>query len=158
MMVMLRNYRRSLVTRASLLPALAAVLPAGAAAQKPALDHDAYDVWKTIEAERISPDGEWVHLAPRVGDSELVVSRRGEHEVPGGPARYCDPATGYDRRSQAARAGRRAASGGAGGGASTGSAARRAGARRRVVPGPGFYKQLAATDSISTSRRSLTGP
>jgi dipeptidyl aminopeptidase/acylaminoacyl peptidase len=83
MMVMLRTHRRSLATRASLLLALASVFPAAAAAQKPALDHDAYDVWKTIRAERISPDGEWVlyHLAPRVGDTELVVTRGGEHEV-----------------------------------------------------------------------------
>jgi dipeptidyl aminopeptidase/acylaminoacyl peptidase len=83
MMVMLWNYRHSLAARAALLIALTLVFPVAATAQKPALDHDAYDAWKTIRGERMSPDGEWVlyHLAPRVGDSELVVTRRGAHEV-----------------------------------------------------------------------------
>jgi hypothetical protein len=64
----------------------AAGWPASAASQKPALDHGAYDVWRTIRGERISPDGQWVlyQLAPRVGDAELVVTRgpgQAEHRV-----------------------------------------------------------------------------
>jgi dipeptidyl aminopeptidase/acylaminoacyl peptidase len=73
--------------------AWAALAPQDAAAQKPSLDHDAYDIWRVIRGERISPDGAWVayQLAPRVGDAELVATRRGEHEHRfdrGGSARF----------------------------------------------------------------------
>ncbi len=60
--------------------------PGLAHAQKRPLDHDAYDRWKTIAGERISPDGRWVlyRLEPRVGDGELVVTTRDgqEHRFP----------------------------------------------------------------------------
>lgn len=57
-----------------------------ASAQKKVLDHDVYDIWKSIEDQEISPDGTWVlyHLTVRVGDAELVVTQAGaaEHRVP----------------------------------------------------------------------------
>jgi dipeptidyl aminopeptidase/acylaminoacyl peptidase len=73
--------------------AWAALTPQVAAAQKPTLDHDAYDVWRVIRGERISPDGAWAlyQLAPRVGDTELVATRRGDptHRFDrGGSARF----------------------------------------------------------------------
>ena len=73
---------RSGVFLALLSTLVAAPLPAQQAER--VLDHDAYDVWKTIRGERISDDGQWVlyHLALRVGDAELVVTR------PGGGAEY----------------------------------------------------------------------
>ena len=68
-----------------LIVTLLAVAP-GAHAQEKVLDHDAYDVWRTIQDERISTDGSHVlyRLAPRVGDADLVVTAVGgaEHRVP----------------------------------------------------------------------------
>ncbi len=54
-------------------------LAGGASAQKKVLDHGAYDIWKTIRGERISPDGAWVlyRLEPRVGNAALVVAPAG---------------------------------------------------------------------------------
>lgn len=82
MMALLRIARRPAGATPFLL-ALTLALPASTTAQKPPLDHDAYDIWKTIRGERISADGAWVlyHLAPRVGDTELVVTRRDEREI-----------------------------------------------------------------------------
>ncbi|MGK7311593.1 MAG: prolyl oligopeptidase family serine peptidase [Candidatus Longimicrobiales bacterium M2_2A_002] len=53
-----------------------------ASAQDKVLDHDAYDIWRSIEGEALSADGRWVlyDLTVRVGDAELVVTRRGEEE------------------------------------------------------------------------------
>ncbi len=85
---LLRARRRVGATPIALfLLAVAALLqPLPIAAQKQGLDHDAYDSWLTIRGERISSDGAWVlyQLAPRVGDSELVVTDRSggvEHRV-----------------------------------------------------------------------------
>ena len=52
-------------------------LAAPVVAQDKVLDHDAYDIWKSIEDERISDDGEWVlyNLTVRIGDAELVVKQ-----------------------------------------------------------------------------------
>jgi dipeptidyl aminopeptidase/acylaminoacyl peptidase len=82
MVALLRIARHPALATAFLL-ALAFALPASTAAQKPPLDHGAYDIWKTIRGERISADGAWVlyHLAPRVGDAELVVTRSGDREI-----------------------------------------------------------------------------
>jgi dipeptidyl aminopeptidase/acylaminoacyl peptidase len=71
----------------------ALAIPAGLTAQKPPLDHDAYDIWRTIQGDRVTADGNWVlyQLAPRVGDAVLVVTRPGgeEHRVArGGSARF----------------------------------------------------------------------
>jgi dipeptidyl aminopeptidase/acylaminoacyl peptidase len=84
MMAPFRTARRRTTVPTALLLALAAAFSfsTSATAQKPALDHDAYDVWRTISGQRISPDGGWVlyHLVPRVGDAELVVTRRGQDQ------------------------------------------------------------------------------
>jgi dipeptidyl aminopeptidase/acylaminoacyl peptidase len=77
-----------------LLLLLAALVPVPGAAQKQPLDHDAYDIWRTIRGERVSGDGGWVlyQLAPRVGDGQLVVTGREggeEHRADrGGGARF----------------------------------------------------------------------
>ena len=69
-----------------LLALLLTLAPRPVQAQKKVLGHEAYDVWRTIDDEQISPDGAWVfyRLAPRVGDAELVVTSPGgvEHRVP----------------------------------------------------------------------------
>ena len=73
----MKRFRR---TAAFLLILTAMVSPA--AAQEKVLDHDAYDIWKSIEDERISDDGRWVlyTLAVRIGDTELAAVRPGEQE------------------------------------------------------------------------------
>jgi len=63
--------------------AAALILPATTLAQeKRALDHDAYDVWKSIVDQVISADGRWISYAlnPREGDAELYV-RNTQSEV-----------------------------------------------------------------------------
>jgi dipeptidyl aminopeptidase/acylaminoacyl peptidase len=65
-------YRITLHTLAAVL-----LLPAATVGQqKRALDHDAYDVWKSIVDQTISADGQWISYAlnPREGDAELHVS------------------------------------------------------------------------------------
>lgn len=63
--------------RPLLVAVLTALSPGSSPAQQQPLDHDAYDVWRTIEDQRISDTGDWVlyTLSPRVGDDELVVRR-----------------------------------------------------------------------------------
>jgi dipeptidyl aminopeptidase/acylaminoacyl peptidase len=53
------------------------------------LDHDVYEIWRTIGTQAISPDGVWVlyTLELENGDGELVVARVGsevEHRIPRG--------------------------------------------------------------------------
>jgi dienelactone hydrolase len=95
MQALLRAERRdrapAMLVAASLV--LAMLVPAALAAQKRPLDHDAYDVWRTIRGERVSSDGAWVlyQLAPRVGDAVLVVTTRDGQERRvdrGGSARF----------------------------------------------------------------------
>jgi dienelactone hydrolase len=86
MTALTRAARRSSAANVFLVLLAAGCLAAPAAAQKQPLDHDAYDLWQNIRGERISADGGWVlyHLAPRVGDSRLVVARADgglEHRV-----------------------------------------------------------------------------
>jgi dipeptidyl aminopeptidase/acylaminoacyl peptidase len=83
--------RRAPIPSVSLLlvSLLAASSPLAAQSSKPALDHDAYDVWRAVQGERISPDGAWIGFAYtlRLGDSELHVMRvdgGAEHVVPRG--------------------------------------------------------------------------
>ncbi len=76
----MKGYLSAATTFARLPGALALMLTltfaGGAAAQKKVLDHDAYDVWRTIRGERVSADGAWVlyRTEPRVGDATLVVT------------------------------------------------------------------------------------
>jgi hypothetical protein len=63
------------------------------------LDHDAYEIWRTIGAQAISPDGRWVlyTLELEDDDDELVVRRVGsevEHRIPRGAG----PTFGADGR------------------------------------------------------------
>jgi dipeptidyl aminopeptidase/acylaminoacyl peptidase len=94
MMALPRATRRPGATPFLLLLLLALAAPVPGEAQRQILDHDAYDLWRTIRGERVSGDGGWVlyQLAPRVGDAELVAARadaRGEHRVErGGSARF----------------------------------------------------------------------
>jgi dipeptidyl aminopeptidase/acylaminoacyl peptidase len=63
--------------------AVALSMPAATFAQeKRPLDHDAYDVWKSIVDQTISADGRWISYAlnPRDGDAELYV-RNTQSEV-----------------------------------------------------------------------------
>ncbi|MEJ2678592.1 MAG: hypothetical protein P8174_05880, partial [Gemmatimonadota bacterium] len=77
-------------TRVLLMLAIAVAIPVSVAAQaKKPLDHDAYDIWRTIRNEALSPDGAWVDyvLARRVGDGELHVrsaTNTTDHVVPRG--------------------------------------------------------------------------
>lgn len=51
------------------------LLTTQAFAQKPAIDHSVYDIWKTIVSNSISPTGKLVYytIAPQEGDSETVI-------------------------------------------------------------------------------------
>jgi dipeptidyl aminopeptidase/acylaminoacyl peptidase len=58
--------------------ALVLLLPLAAAGQeKPALDHEVYDIWNRIQQQEISADGAWFHyrVAPGWGDATLHVER-----------------------------------------------------------------------------------
>ncbi len=75
-------------------------LAGGLAAQGRPLDHDAYDEWRTIEAEALSPDGDWLRyeLVPRVGDGTLHVhsaAGRAEHVVDRGDDAAFTPGGGW---------------------------------------------------------------
>ncbi|MDX1673721.1 MAG: prolyl oligopeptidase family serine peptidase [Longimicrobiales bacterium] len=75
------------IRAAAILLTLAAIA-SPAAAQEKRLDHDAYDIWKSIEDERVSDDGRWVLYTRtvRIGDPELVVVGPDgqEHRIPRG--------------------------------------------------------------------------
>ncbi|MFO7893772.1 MAG: prolyl oligopeptidase family serine peptidase [Longimicrobiales bacterium] len=77
------NTPRTSITR--LLTIAVLLVAAPLSAQKQPLDHDTYDIWKSIEGERISHDGSWVlyNLTVRRGDAELVVKQPAgtEHRV-----------------------------------------------------------------------------
>ena len=64
-------------TRLSRILGLAALLLplAAQAQQKRPLDHDAYDLWRSIVDQAVSNDGQWISYAlnPREGDAELRV-------------------------------------------------------------------------------------
>ncbi|MEJ2186220.1 MAG: prolyl oligopeptidase family serine peptidase [Gemmatimonadota bacterium] len=73
-----------------LMLAIAVAIPGSVAAQaKKPLNHDAYNIWRTIDDEALSPDGAWADyvLAHRVGDGELHVrstKTATDHIVPRG--------------------------------------------------------------------------
>ncbi|HKJ93291.1 MAG TPA: hypothetical protein VJ957_08985, partial [Longimicrobiales bacterium] len=77
-------------TRGLLMLVIALAIPGSVAAQsKKPLDHTAYDIWRRIDDEALSPDGAWVDyvLAHRVGDGELHVrsaAGAADHVVPRG--------------------------------------------------------------------------
>jgi dipeptidyl aminopeptidase/acylaminoacyl peptidase len=72
-----------------LLPVLG-ILPDSASGQeRRALDHDVYEIWRTIGSRALSADGNWVHYTLQLenADGELVVVRsngEGEIRVPRG--------------------------------------------------------------------------
>ncbi len=68
---------------------LALAIPVAAHAQKKALTQADWDIWKSINAPALSPDGKWAAytLIPQVGDGELVIrstSGSTEYRVPRG--------------------------------------------------------------------------
>jgi dipeptidyl aminopeptidase/acylaminoacyl peptidase len=74
--------------RMNIIVLLAVLSPVAAHAQrKQPLDHDAYDIWRSIVDQVISDDGQWVSYAlnPREGDAELQI-----HSV-GSDTRYMVP-------------------------------------------------------------------
>ena len=82
---------RVMIRRAIALPALLAFVPLAAGAQptKRPLTQDSYDLWRTIQQPRLSPDGTWAvyTLSPMLGDGELVARATAsatEHRVPRG--------------------------------------------------------------------------
>jgi len=64
------------IQRFSVFTLVALLLPLTAQAQqKRPLDHDAYDVWRSIVDQAVADDGQWISYAlnPREGDAELQV-------------------------------------------------------------------------------------
>ena len=71
------------------LTALLVSIPALEAQDRRPLDHDVYEIWRTIGTQAISPDGRWAlyTLELEVDDGELVVTRTdggAEHRIPRG--------------------------------------------------------------------------
>ncbi|HZD05915.1 MAG TPA: hypothetical protein VE173_13395, partial [Longimicrobiales bacterium] len=69
----MKAFLRGLVAASLVVPVAASALRA----QKRPLDHDAYDLWKRIQGEVLSPDGQWLAYAvvPGDGDGQLLVRR-----------------------------------------------------------------------------------
>ena len=81
--------RTPLCTLYSALCTLIALPSIASAQQRPPLDHDVYDGWRTVEDERLSRDGRWVvfSLVPQRGDAVLraaTVDGSTTHTVPRG--------------------------------------------------------------------------
>jgi dipeptidyl aminopeptidase/acylaminoacyl peptidase len=78
---------RSAPARIASILTLVLLLPLAAFGQdKPALDHDAYDIWNRIQQSGISADGSWFHyrVVPGHGDATLFVDHLngdGAHEI-----------------------------------------------------------------------------
>lgn len=76
---------RRLLALAVLLLATPALLVAQPAGKKP-LDHDAYDIWRSVGSQVLSANGQWIAyvISPRVGDGALTLRSVGGQGVRSG--------------------------------------------------------------------------